>query len=1008
MGATISRQWTYGLSATLRSAMKDFLQFLRKKYSEYTNNVVRQGTIMDELAIKPTGMLQQDFYNSLSAQQTISDISKWSSYTEPQMDQFGNKFFFPRIQGGYAFGSVRIWVDVAAQVDISSTFSAVAADGLTFSAIDTRTISANTIASNVATDNFGAYYFDVAVQADYHGDQYNEAAGQIQALTGITFQYTHVTNPNAMIGGIAHEVNSQYQQRLQYSINDRSMQNIRSVYAGLKNQFPFIYSIFVAGAGNKYMQRDLVQAVDISEPPKQLGFLGKISGNNTVKNSAYYTVYPPPAGSQGASFNGPFSITSLYNHPMTIEAVDLTNTDPAYHGYPLYQEATNDMYQGLYYDDFSMFMTTQTTDLLNVNDEVTTFGTMLAPNTSWLIGTNGAMNGDYGIPAGSGIDAISIASFNGDTISLSGGTQRPITVCKDIFKRTGVKITGSFVLPSFTTTTANSTLQFMVGGPTTTNANFNNTIDSFSGLGFGIYVLQDSSTAPIDSSGNPGANATVFFTNSQRFTASYTFDLSGSSSTYGNVSSLLELPKRFIAGRSYDFEYVFYDDLTMSLMMQPTTVGLSTDNDIWIDGPMILSGSALAPFKNQIQDASNAYYGTLAKVTLDSLSASTSDTWTISNMRIFDINPQRATQLFMFNVDSLEQPVTVTYRGTGNGSVGGITRAGHNAYIWNIETPGPISGSTELSNGTWQPLLNISDPNGTADIVTASLSQELGALDQYTVSSQYGDVIIIMVESVGVSRPALLANGDTSGDVQASLTTDYITMQDVPFDTYHGNHKADVYVDTILNSDNFTSVTVELTKSSSDAYFVLNSSNMTMPLVAITSITAGGVALSSSDYMLVRQNPLLANSALDSYTLTTSGYDDIIITYTIYNNVSAIQNFFNSTEYGKIFGDVLIKHMNPMYLDFGIFYSGSTQPSDMVAAIQNYFDNNVTNIFVVGDMATYLTANGFSNYIQKPITVTYQGTDDNGAPITGTFTDQLTITPINFFRLRTLTASLLS
>ena len=64
--------------------MLDFLNFLRQKYSEYIESRVRQGTVIDELAVKPTSLLMTDFYNTLVDKQTQDNIDNWSQMTEAQ------------------------------------------------------------------------------------------------------------------------------------------------------------------------------------------------------------------------------------------------------------------------------------------------------------------------------------------------------------------------------------------------------------------------------------------------------------------------------------------------------------------------------------------------------------------------------------------------------------------------------------------------------------------------------------------------------------------------------------------------------------------------------------------------------------------------------------------------------------------------------------------------------------------------------------------------------------
>jgi hypothetical protein len=125
--------------------MFNFVQFLRKKWSEYSDSSGVKGTTIDELAVKPAGLVLADFYNALAQQQAINDISNWANMTDAQMDFFGNKFFIPREQGNTATGYVRIFFDSKIDINIDSNISAKSDTGLLYSPIMPRIISKNSI-----------------------------------------------------------------------------------------------------------------------------------------------------------------------------------------------------------------------------------------------------------------------------------------------------------------------------------------------------------------------------------------------------------------------------------------------------------------------------------------------------------------------------------------------------------------------------------------------------------------------------------------------------------------------------------------------------------------------------------------------------------------------------------------------------------------------------------------------------------------------------------------------
>lgn len=980
--------------------MFDFLKFIRTKYAEYNNNPVRQGTMVDELAVKPTGLFLQDFYNTLVQKQKQDNIDNWAIMTEDELDYLGNKFFFPRIQGNKAFGSVRIWINDAIDVTIGENFKAVSSDGLNFLPTATRTIQASSFILDNST--YGKYYFDVGVVAEFAGSNYNKAAGDIQSLTGVDFVYSYVTNPVEMVPGQTHETNEFYQERIKLSLNDRSLMNKRSLYAGLKQQFPFVYSIFAAGAGNKYMTRDRLQAVDLSSPPKVASYLGKIAGDTTVKHTAYWDIYPAEAGTRGAEFKGPISIYSEYTYPQTVEAVDLNNDDPAYHGYPLYQEASNEMYQGLYFDDFRTFMNVETSDLLNIDNEVTTIGAIPFPNSDWLIAAHGRTNGDYAIPSDSTLTNVNIVEFNGSDIFFKGGTGSCITAQKNIYKRTGVKITGTFTAPaSLDPANPINTTYFVVGGPSVTNSTLTPIANAYLGFSFGIRILSD-----LDETNTDVKNAFLFFASNKVDDTAYFVVPTSGPEAFSGMSAFKSEMVRIKGGSTYSFEITVKDDLGVEVYID-RSIGGTGFNDI-ADHRFSIDGSKMDA---RLLDSESTLYGSMFKITLDTESLVNTNSWKISNIKVSDIAPHRPTAMYMFNVDNLEEPLNLVFRGSGSGAIGGNVQAGHSVYIWNLERGGEISGTSLLSSGGWEKLEDVSDPTGTKDIVSQALSQTLTGIDKYKVASRFGTVIIIMVVCEGTSSVGSLYNNNANPDINASLSVDYIKLEDRQTDVYRGNNKVDVYVNTLRNVDNFRLVEKAVTKTGTDTYITVDAANgFEVPVASIDQIidTDTGTQISSSEYSIIRDSLVYLNSTSDEFRISIPDYDNVTIRYSVYNDMAKVQDFFDGEEYGKVFGDVLVKHKFPMYLDFELFYRGETEPDDLIQAIRSYFDERIARVFDVPAMVKYLYDQGLITYINQPITVNYTTTDENLVTSTGSFTESKSIREIDFFRIRNITASLLS
>jgi len=987
--------------------MINFYQFLRKKFSEYSESSGQQGTAIDDIAIKPTGLILADFSNALVRTRRINNINEWKNMTDEELDAFGAKFFKPRIIGAFASGFVRIWFDYKFDFEISENFRAISGSSLKYRAIQPGYISKNSFRK--ASDGFGAYYVDVPIIAESEGSSYNLEPGRITFISGVDFQYKTVTNPEKIQNGLNRETNEQYYKRLRYSINDGSMMNIRSMYSRLPEFFPSIISMYVANPGNKYMTRDLVSGEDLSSQSKTASYLGKTQGNTMVKHVAFYGSFPPEAWSKYADYLAGQSIPSAFDRPLTIEASDNTQMDPAYHGYPLDQEATNEMYAGLFFNDYSGYMQYSTQNLFDIYEEKIGLDPVIVPNTSWMYGSHLRNSGEFGDFV-DGVGPIDVMSFQNNIIKLAGGCQEAISVSKNIKKRINVKMTGSFTWPE-TAESFNSNLQFMIGGKN------DFVVDAFSGIGFGIRLTGEYVE------GSSDKNAIIYIAHSERYGSAQVFAASediipgsgvpspGQHISVGDMSALAETSFNIKPGEPYSFEFILYDDLRVTLYIEKENpIGSEPDNEKFFR--FSLSSQPLKLFKQELLNPFSSHYGTMMKVTLETKSKSPADIWEVADLNVFDVDAHKSNMLFAIDVGKMEDPLTIYMRAFGRGAVQGLAYEGYEAYIWDKEAHSPASSAhSELTNGGWSPLDGISNSDGSKQLTTGLLSHTIQNSDRYIVNSRYGKMIFILVQTTGSSKASIKYGGDFSDDIVSTLKVDYIKVVSRASQLYHANNKADIYVVTYQNSEQPEVVTSVLTKTSFDSFFEMNAYNgCKMPVVEIIAIFSGGAAeevsaIAPTEYSIILSGDELHSSSKETVliALRDSSINTITVQYRAFPIISQIQEFFDGTDYGKIFGDILIKHKIPVNISFSLSCTSELNTEQIIDEIRKYFDKNDGRVFSVNEMVRYIYDNGIATSVKEPVVVSYSKYNDEWQIESGEFTDLLTIKEIEFFRIQDLT-----
>ena len=985
--------------------MFNFIAFIRTKWAEYSEFSGQQGTPIDELAVKPTGLVMSDFQNVLVSQRRVNNLAQWETMSDDELTRFGNKFFMPREDGGYSTGYVRIYKNEREDILISDTFTAISADSRRFVATDTGTISSS--AFKVSDNRYALYYIDLPVRASQQGDLYNIDAGEITSLENAGFDYVTALNTEPMTNGARAETNEEYFNRLLYTLHDGSMMNRRSTYAMLKVLFPLVTRIHIAGADDKYMQRDLVTGRMLFEEDKLSDFLGKIPGDTTIKNIAYWGNFPPQAGSEKAEIYGPFSAYSDYSYPLTIEPYDdaefTADEDPALHGYPLNQEADATQYNGMYFDDFSRGMEVTTTDLFNIFDEEVGFTDIVVPSSEWGYGANGFGIGDFSQLLDLELKSTDLIRFNDNTITLGAGATNPISASKDIKKRAGVKTTGSFIIPNISSTDAHaydSSFQIMVGGIDDAGI-----VDAFTGVGFGISIFQ----AFVLGADPNKYNANVYFAHSERYASAqvYAFEDDDSTHNFGDVTALKVTPFWIEPGQEYEFEFVIDDSLLLTLYLNKVTNRESNAADTLSD---FETSKMMNVYGEGYLDADSTRYGTRMKVTLDTGALPVNE-WQIINLKVFDMASKRANALLVFNVDRMESPLDVLFRGAGSGAVNNVVAEGYSTYIWDLEKHTVASGATPLTSGGWTELENLSNADGSADSVSSVLTQTINSIERYAIDSRFGKAIFLLVTTTGTSLGKSVYNGNIGDDIQSEILIDYAAIKNTESDSYHAKNKADVHVVTEKNTENFETSTVVLSKASGATFFVIDKTVADMPIAEIVSVSLSDAitgevtqVMADTDYSVIRDSQVYFNSIDEEIQiyLINDNADDITVELRAYKDVDKIQDFYSDSQYAKIFGDVLVKHKMPVMLDFSLTFTGTGTEQEVADEIRTWLDENIDGVFSVREMVNRLYTSGFATGIQQPVTISYTAMDDEFHIVTGTFTDTYEARTIDFFKIENI------
>ena len=984
--------------------MFNFINYVRNKWSEYSEHNGKKGTVVDEMAIKPTGYVLTEFYNKLVEVDQTNNISNWESMTDTQMDRFGGKFFIDRVSSSRVSVLVRIRMNKREDIKISENIRAYTASGDILNPTESYIVSKNSIMPS--SDAYSLYYIDVLFASKIGGTTSPIKIGDVKRIEGQDFEYISITNVTEALTPSIYENNESYYNRLKYSINDRSVLTRSGIYSILKNHFPGVVSSYVVGPGSKYMTRDLASA-SYENNSINLTFRGKTPGNNSIKHTITSYVFPPePLTVKGRRFGYNSSLTD-YSYPLTISPSRPSSPskagDPAFDGYTFENEVNVFQYSGVYFDNNSDKLELTTRPLLDVSSEGFPFSKAdyrSSPGYDWVYGAHGRSIGDFGDVLDYGDSPI---KAYGNTIEISSINSNPISVGKKTNKRTGIKASGKFKWADNATNGDN--LNIILAGKDDL------TVDAFNGIGFGIAVHSKFNEGDTSTQNN----ASIYFTHSARYDNTQVLatnsDFVTGLVTTENTSALKDVLFTFDPTKEYEFEFTIGDDLMLTAYLRKldSIPGSLADEEVHLS----LSSNTLKAFtnpNNSIYNYDNTYYGTTAKITAILREDDTTQGisyFKVDDFKVVDLNKRRSTALVKFDVTNINTELTVRMRAYANGYGANGILDGYTTYIWDKTASNDGTGVTELNNGGWSILSGVSNQDGRRNMSGDILTHNIREINKYKTMQAGGEFIYMMVVPSGTTKGSIKFYNETLGDVESYLNIEYIDLTNSSTTKYHTNNMVDLYVVTDKSSKVVSENTVTLQY---DTFAELSSvTGVKMPINKILNVTANmseefKTIIPESQYRIEYDNnerSIYSTGKLYIESDFTPAY--VTITYSTHNDIAAIQSYFKDSDKASVYGDILVAHSYPVYIDFNISYRGKASSNEVYRSILSYFDDNSTGTFSISELSNYLYSSSDVNDISSGVRIVYEKT--YGKKYTGYTVDSLTILNIEYFSARNITVN---
>jgi hypothetical protein len=240
--------------------LRDFIT--RRLKTEFPDLVLQDGEPIDDYAVKIMTILLEPFRRQIRQVSNNQSLANADILNEREADNLGANFFVRRRQGAYAVGLARLYFTAPRNSTITPNNLVYDAGGHRYIPVENQSITADNMLFNLE-DNL--YYQDVIVRAEQQGDDFNI---DINTLTGIENapEVIKVTNKASFEEGANKETTTEFIERVENSLTEKSLVTFRGINARLTDVFESIRLIQTIGFGDVEMERDIIKGSGESAP----------------------------------------------------------------------------------------------------------------------------------------------------------------------------------------------------------------------------------------------------------------------------------------------------------------------------------------------------------------------------------------------------------------------------------------------------------------------------------------------------------------------------------------------------------------------------------------------------------------------------------------------------------------------------------------------------------------------------------------------------------------------
>ena len=265
--------------------------YIREKIKQYNPELdTRDGSVLKDFLISPLVSILEPYqleHTSVLNQMTLDDVD---NLTEDQMDAIASTFLLERTTGTKATGYIRFYYNSPKAVIISKNMS-LKIGSKTYKTVSEYSITKSQMESNISQYPY-YITGNVQIVADTNGADGNvDPNSQFTVVGRLGVTPIKIINPQAITGGVDSETNNALYNRIKSTLHGKSLASPLAIKETIMDNYTDVIDVQVVGAGDLLMIRDLTNDIQDVENYKSIDYEYTYSGLHTGEYDSKHTAF---------------------------------------------------------------------------------------------------------------------------------------------------------------------------------------------------------------------------------------------------------------------------------------------------------------------------------------------------------------------------------------------------------------------------------------------------------------------------------------------------------------------------------------------------------------------------------------------------------------------------------------------------------------------------------------------------------------------------------------------